>query len=89
MRKHKKYKNRHKGFSSSEQAYYLREGDFLPEPVTNLFSGACKDGLPPYWRRLLEDAGNIFNTREEAVYAGVCVRHLLHHLKRHKSDMIL
>lgn len=55
--------------------YYLREGDFLPEPVTSAFGTGIKNR--PYSRMLLEESGNIFSTREEAKAVSDKVRALL------------
>lgn len=55
--------------------YYLREGDFLPEPVTSAFGTGIKNR--PHSRRLLEESGNIFSTREEAKAVSDKVRALL------------
>ena len=58
-----------------EKLYYLREGDFLPEPIETLCTA---------WRRNLDSIveflsknGNIFTTKEDALEASKVVRSAL------------
>ena len=54
--------------------WYLREGDFLPEPVSGIFNnrGPGKTGI-----KLLKEAGNLFPSKEEATIASEKVREFL------------
>lgn len=54
--------------------WYLREGDFLPEPVSSIFNnrGPGKTGI-----KLLKEAGNLFASRKEATIASEKVREFL------------
>lgn len=55
--------------------WYLREGDFLPEPASSLFGGkgiSCQAHLD-----ILVEAGNLFQSKEEALQASRAVRELL------------
>ena len=58
-----------------EELYYLREGDFLPEPIESI----CKS-----WHRgrksmieFLSENNNLFTSKEEAMEASRAVRSLL------------
>lgn len=58
-----------------EELYYLREGDFLPEPIESI----CKS-----WHRFRENMveflyenNNLFASKEEAMEASRAVRSLL------------
>lgn len=54
--------------------WYLREGDFLPEPVSGIFNnrGPGKTGI-----KLLKEAGNLFPSKEEATIASEKIREFL------------
>lgn len=51
--------------------WYLREGDFRPEPVKGIFNGngCCKKFIEE-----MKDLGNLFPTREEAAKASDDIR---------------
>ena len=58
-----------------EELYYLREGDFLPEPIESI----CKS-----WHRcranmieFLSESNNLFASKEEEMEASRAVRSLL------------
>lgn len=54
--------------------WYLREGDFRPEPIANIFGGSY------YNKRFLEEMeelGNLFTTKEEAARASEEIRDYL------------
>lgn len=56
-----------------EGFWYLREGDFLPEQLKECFGGRItRDRI-----RLLEEAGNLFPTREKAADASRNIRKIL------------
>ena len=54
-----------------EDYWYLREGDFRPEPVKGIFNGngCCKKFIEE-----MKDLGNLFPTREEAAKASDDIR---------------
>ena len=62
--------------------WYLREGDFLPEPVSGIFNnrGPGKTGI-----KLLKEAGNLFPSKEEATIASEKVREFLCSVGREHS----
>lgn len=66
-----------------EELYYLREGDFLPEPIESI----CKS-----WHRcranmieFLSENNNLFYSKEEAMAASRAVRSLLFAIAAHQG----
>lgn len=66
-----------------EELYYLREGDFLPEPIESI----CKN-----WHRcranmieFLSESNNLFASKEEADEASRAIRSVLSAIAAHQG----
>ena len=66
-----------------EELYYLREGDFLPEPIESI----CKS-----WHRcranmieFLSECNNLFASKEEANEASRAIRSVLSAIAAHQG----
>ena len=66
--------------------YTLRYGDFYPERVEDVLKRAHCKGT--YYLQMIIDAGNIFPTREEALWASKQISAFLSNIQRQSSAKI-
>ena len=65
-----------------EDLYYLREGDFLPEPIESICKSwhRCLDNMIEF----LSENNNLFTSKEEANEASRAIRSVLSAIAAHQ-----
>ena len=76
--------HRNNKFCSMEKLYYLREGDFLPEPIESICDSwhRCRTNMIIF----LSKNNNLFTSKEEAMRASCAIRSVLSAITAHQGQ---